>query len=120
MRIPVAAIQMPCAALDRSANVERADGWLRTASEAGAEIVVLPEMFNTGYGLFPDYGPYAEDPGGPTLTHLRDRARRWGIGIAAGFVERDGRHLYDSLAFLTPEGGVHVYRKRHLVFWERF
>jgi N-carbamoylputrescine amidase len=42
------------------------------------------------------------------------------MSIAAGFVEREGRHLYDSLAFVTPEGETHIYRKRNLVFWERF
>jgi N-carbamoylputrescine amidase len=42
------------------------------------------------------------------------------MGIAAGFVEREGRHLYDSLAFVTPDGETHIYRKRNLVFWERF
>jgi N-carbamoylputrescine amidase len=39
--------------------------------------------------------------------------------IAAGFVEREGHHLYDALALVTPDGPVHVYRKRHPVFWER-
>ena len=42
------------------------------------------------------------------------------MAIAAGFVEREGRHLYDALAFCTPDGDCHVYRKRNLVFWERF
>ena len=42
------------------------------------------------------------------------------MAIAAGFVERDGRHLYDSLAFCAPGGNVEIYRKRNLVFWERF
>src|SRR3954468_9565744 len=93
---------------------------LRQAYEAGAELAVLPEMFNTGYGLCPDYAPYAEGRDGPTLTHLKRRSRMWGMGIAAGFVERDGRHLFDSLAFVTPDESVHVYRKRNLVFWERF
>ena len=40
--------------------------------------------------------------------------------IAAGFVERSGRHLYDALALFEPGGGTHIYRKRNLVFWERF
>ena len=40
--------------------------------------------------------------------------------IAAGFVERAGRHLYDSLAFCSPDGDLQIYRKRNLVFWERF
>lgn len=120
MKITVAAIQMPCLSLNVAANIERAEGWLRRASQSGADLAVLPEMFNTGYGLCPDYGPFGENVEGPTLRYLRDRASRWNLGIAAGFVEREGKHLYDSLAFVTPEKDVHVYRKRHLVFWERF
>ncbi|MBX6313004.1 MAG: carbon-nitrogen hydrolase family protein, partial [Isosphaeraceae bacterium] len=53
-------------------------------------------------------------------THLRRRSRQWGLAIAAGFVEREGRHLYDALAFCQPDGSVAIYRKRHLVLWERF
>jgi N-carbamoylputrescine amidase len=120
VKILAAAIQMPCETLQVAANLGRADGLLRRAHEAGAELAVLPEMFNTGYGLCPDYAPFAEELDGPTLTHLRRRSRMWGMGIAAGFVEREGRHLFDSLAFVLPDGSVHVYRKRHLVFWERF
>jgi predicted amidohydrolase len=48
------------------------------------------------------------------------RASEWGMAIAGGFVERDAHHLYDSIAFATPDGRIHVYRKRNLVFWERF
>jgi N-carbamoylputrescine amidase len=42
------------------------------------------------------------------------------MGIVAGFVERHRRHLYDALALCLPDGSIHIYRKRHLVFWERF
>ncbi len=42
------------------------------------------------------------------------------MGIAGGFVERDGRHIYNSLALCLPDGAVHIYRKRHLVFWEPY
>lgn len=120
MKIQAATIQMPCDIFDVPANLQRADELLRKARDAGAEIVVLPELFNTGYSLCPDYGPYSETADGPTLSYLRQRSRRWKMAIAGGFVEREGRHLYDSLAFCTPEGNLHVYRKRNLVFWERF
>jgi N-carbamoylputrescine amidase len=120
MTLIAAAIQMRSEPLKVATNLLRADGLLREAHEAGAGLAVLPEMFNTGYGLLPDYGPYGEGPDGPTLTHLRRRSRQWEMAIAAGFVEREGRHLYDALAFVTPDGAVHVYRKRNLVFWERF
>jgi predicted amidohydrolase len=120
MKIVAAALQMRSEPLEVEANLYRADCLLRQAHDAGAELAVLPEMFNTGYGLFPDYAPYAEGADGPTLRHLRQRSREWRMGIAAGFVERDGRHLYDSLAFVTPDGKLSTYRKRNLVFWERF
>jgi N-carbamoylputrescine amidase len=120
VKIAVAAIQMPSDYLDVSANLHRADQLLRSAHESRVELAVLPELFNTGYSLCPDYGPYSETDQGPTLTHLRQRSRQWKISIAAGFVEREGRHLYDSLVFCAPDGAMQIYRKRYLVFWERF
>lgn len=120
MKLMAAAVQMPCDLLDLAANLARADGLIRRARDGGAELVVLPELFNTGYSVRSDYAPHGETPEGPTLTHLMRRARQWKLCIAAGYVERDGRHLYNSLAFCTPDGELNVYRKRNLVFWERF
>ncbi len=120
MKIVVAAIQMPSQPLDVPGNLLRADDLLRIAHADGVELAVLPELFNTGYSLCPDFGPYGETAEGPTITHLRRRSRQWRMAIAAGFVERSGRHLYDSLAFADPDGEVRIYRKRNLVFWERF
>lgn len=120
MKIAAAAIQMRSEPLRTAANLERADGLLRKAYLAGAELAVLPEMFNTGYGFLPDFGAHGETIEGPTLSHLRARSRQWGLYIAAGFVERDGHHLHDALGFVAPDGETFVYRKRNLVFWERF
>lgn len=119
MKLAAAAIQMSAEPLNVEANLARADERLREAHERGAELAVLPELFNTGYSLCPDYAPFAEGPAGRTLQLLRERSRQWRMGIAAGFVEHDGRHLYDSLAFVAPDGDTHIYRKRNLVFWER-
>src|SRR3954452_8237730 len=104
MRLTVASIQMSAVIHDVSANLRQADELLRQAHQGGAELVVLPEMFNTGYALCPDYQPYAEALDGPTLQLLRARSRQWQLTIAAGFVERDGHHLYDALALVTPVG----------------
>ncbi len=120
MKMLVAAVQMPAELWEIAANLERADALLGEASRAGAKLAVLPEMFNTGYGLLPDFGTGAEGTDGPTLRHLSGRSRQWRMGIAAGFVERAARHLYDALALCLPDGSIHIYRKRHLVFWERY
>ncbi len=120
MKILAAAVQMSAVVLQVNANIERADAFLGEAHRAGAELAVLPEMFNTGYRLLPDFGGCAEEVDGPTLRHLSRRSRRWRMGIVAGFVERHDRHLYDALAVCLPDGSIRTYRKRHLVFWERF
>ncbi len=120
MKILVAAVQMASDVLDVPSNLQRADDLLRSSHKQGVELAVLPEMFNTGYSLCPDFGPVSETAEGPTITHLRRRSRQWKMGIAAGFVERDGRHLYDSVAYVDAEGNVGIYRKRNLVFWERY
>jgi N-carbamoylputrescine amidase len=120
VKIMAAAIQMSSEPLKVAANLAKADSLLHQAYQSGATLAVLPEMFNTGYGLMPDYGPTAEGRDGPTLRHLSARSREWGMAIAGGFVEREAHHLYDSIAFATPDGAVQIYRKRNLVFWERF
>ena len=120
MKITAAAIQMPSELRQVGANRERADSLLKLAHDSGADLAVLPEMFNTGYGLLEDFHGEAEERDGSTISHLSERAKRWRMTIAAGFVERNGHHLHDSLALATPDGKVEVYRKRHLVFWERF
>jgi N-carbamoylputrescine amidase len=119
VKLAAAAIQMSAVLHNVAANLECADRLLHAAYQRGAEIAVLPELFNTGYGLCPDFHPYAESREGSTLQHLQARSRQWRMTIAGGFVERAGHHVYDALALVAPAGGIHIYRKRHLVFWER-
>ena len=66
MKILVAAVQIPADLALVAVNLERADTVLGEASQAGDVLAVLPEMFNTGYGLLPDFGP---SPRGPTGRH---------------------------------------------------
>ena len=120
VKVVVAAIQMPAELLAKAENLERADTLLREAHLGEARLAVLPEMCITGYGVLPDYARVAETRTGPTISHMLERSRRWRMAIAFGFVEREGRHLYDALALCQPDGAVHVYRKQNLVFWERF
>ena len=77
MKIRAAAIQMPSAPMDVAANLGRADALLRQAHDAGAELAVLPELFNSGYGMIPDYTPFGESLDGRGLPEdLQDRYSR--------------------------------------------
>jgi predicted amidohydrolase len=97
----------------KQSNFERVEGFL---SQAKADLVVLPELFATGY-LFEskqELLELAEDETGPTFTFLKDLSRKSGAAIVAGIGERDGAACYNS-CFLFSDGEVKAgYRKVHL------
>lgn len=98
----------------RAANLEAAARLVDAA--VAFDVLVLPELFSTGY-LFlsrEEVDAAGEDTGGPTVTFLRDTARRRGAWLCGGFAERAGRALYNAAALAGPGGELHVYRKVHL------
>lgn len=98
-----------------AARRERVGALVRGA--AGADLVVLPELWAAGYFGFDTYADEAEPFDGPTLAAARGWARELGTHIHLGsFVERgdDGR-LTNTAVLLAPDGEVaHVYRKIHV------
>ena len=88
--------------------------------EAGAEVIVLPELVTSGY-MFEsaeEAAAAAIAPDHEILREWADVARRDGVIIAGGFAERgeDG-NTYNSAAVFDPTGLRAVYRKLHL--WDR-
>jgi predicted amidohydrolase len=99
------------------ANRERALAAIAAAADAGAQVVVLPELVTSGY-VFADADEaraLAEPADGPTLAGWAARAAERGLVIAGGFAELggDGR-VYNSAAIVDPGGVRAVYRKAHL------
>jgi 5-aminopentanamidase len=94
----------------------------RVVREAGAHLLVLPELAVSGYD-FPDAEAAAAlaEPfeTGPTSVLLRDLAGRHRMTIVAGYAERAGENLYNSSMLVTPDGGMHNYRKIHLFSREK-
>lgn len=82
-----------------------------------ARLVVLPELFSTGY-LFTSREEAEElseeIPGGKTSRRLADFCREKNIYIVAGIAEKAGRECYNSAALFGPEGHCITYRKIHL------
>ncbi len=80
-----------------------------------ADLIVLPELFNTGYALTQqELEKVSEEvPRGPTLRRLEDLAMQRGMALVAGFAERSGDSFYNSAALITPSG-MKVHRKVHL------
>jgi N-carbamoylputrescine amidase len=108
---------------DLEANLERSVAAILDAARAGADLVVLPELANSGCDLPSRESAlgFAEEVGGPgipeglTLRAWRSAAEETGIFIVGGFLEREGDSLYNSAAIVGP-GYFGRYRKTH--FWD--
>ena len=76
------------------------------------DLIVLPEMFTTGFMMQPE--AYAEAFEGETLTWLIQEARQLNAAIAGSVAMKVAQGFVNRLLFVTPEGDVHYYDKRHL------
>jgi predicted amidohydrolase len=114
--VRVAAWQCRPGTRDVAGNLRRLEHACAEAAERGAELLVTPEMFTTGYALAPpDLARLAEDPGGPTEQAVAAIASRTGVAVAYGYPERTPDGIYNAATLVGP-GGVIVgrHRKAHL------
>ena len=90
---------------------------IRQAASVGAQIVVLPELVQSGY-LFHDRSEalsLSEPTDGPSINLWKALAKELNILIVAGFCERLGAdQLANSAAMIDAQGLRAVYRKAHL------
>ena len=111
----VAAAQMDLVWHDRSANHAKARKLAEEAARQDAELLVLPEMFATGFSL--DTAVTAEPPDGPTPTFLRTLARDLDMAVVGGFVlsRLEARPLNVALAVDRRGKHLALYAKTHLI-----
>ncbi|GGO79682.1 nitrilase family protein [Marinobacterium nitratireducens] len=104
-------VQSPLHWQDAGVNREQFDTLLRPLAGT-TDLVVLPEMFTTGFTMKPE--GLAEPEDGPTSDWMRDRARELGAAICGSVVTETARGYVNRLLFVTPQGERHHYDKRHL------
>lgn len=91
-------------------NRRRASEWIDASPEA--DLVVLPEMFTTGFCTAPK--GVAEQADAETLAWMRETAARHDTAVAGSVAtEEDGRY-YNRFYFVRPDGTYTLYNKRHL------
>ena len=115
----LAVAQAPVELGDVDANLATSRKLLKQAQSAcdgGLDLLVLPELFLTGYLLRDDYARVAEAvPGdGPAQAGLAALAAESSVHIAAGLVERGRESLYNVALLVGPDGYIGHYRKRYL------
>lgn len=114
----VAAIQMDASVGAVEANLAHAQALVEQAAGQGAQLVVLPELFNTGYEYTDRNFALAEPPDGRTGTWLRAMARRLGIHLAAAFPIRSPAGAAITAVLAAPDGRQWAYQKMHVAIWE--
>ena len=102
--ITVALWQAPSVAGDREAAFDQIARATAAAGAAGAEVVVFPELFLTGYER-PDLAELACDAEA-LKARLAPIAREAGCAICVGYPERAGERLYNAALCLSPEGQI--------------
>lgn len=116
--IKVAALQMKCTS-DVFENIKKAEELVRTASEAGAKIILLPELFERLYFCqerryeYYDFAlPVNENA---AVNHFKNICKELSVVMPISFYEKDGTRLFNSIAMIDADGKVlGVYRKTHI------
>ncbi|MBT8097152.1 MAG: amidohydrolase [Woeseia sp.] len=80
--------------------------------EDGVDLVVLPEMFATGFTM--DAPDQAETMDGATVDWLRETAQRHDAAVCGSLVIADGENYYNRFILMHANGDYQTYDKRHL------
>jgi len=118
----VAVVQASPVVFDRERTLEKLSALAREAAQQGAQLVLFPEAFVSGYPRGLDFGAvigsrtdagredfrrYWEssvDVPGPAVDHLSRIARSNSIYLVVGVIERDAGTLYCTVLFFAPDG----------------
>ncbi|MCD8498854.1 MAG: N-carbamoylputrescine amidase [Clostridiales bacterium] len=116
--VKVAATQMSCS-WSVEENIAKAEKLVRQAAAAGAQIILLQELFETPYFCQkekPEYYdlalPAAENR---AIQHFQAVARELAVVLPISFYERRNNARYNSIAVIDADGSVlGIYRKSHI------
>jgi omega-amidase len=104
-------IQTPLFWEDKGANLSMLSQKINSI-DVYTEIIVLPEMFNTGFSMQPE--KFAETMDGPTIEWMRNLAVEKKVIITGSLIIVDNEKYYNRLIWMLPNGQLGYYDKRHL------
>jgi omega-amidase len=96
---------------DIDANIDRFDRRIDAVGEA-TDLIVLPEMFTTGFSLNAD--KFYQEMDGPAVTWLAEKSKGKGVDITGSMIIREEGRFYNRLLWAQPDGGMLSYDKKHL------
>lgn len=117
-KVTVAAVQMKCCE-DINKNIANAERLVRQAAGEGANVILLPELFERPYFCQErryEYYPFAktaEENDG--VRHFAGIAKELSVVLPISFYEQSGNTMFNSVAVLDADGrNLGIYRKTHI------
>lgn len=107
----VTLVQSKLAWHDAAANRQHFEQLLAPLAKS-TDLIVLPEMFTTGFTMQPDDA--AEPANGPTVAWLGDMAARLDATITGSLATAAGGRFFNRLVWMRPDRSHVSYDKRHL------
>ncbi|MET0636328.1 MAG: amidohydrolase [Chitinophagaceae bacterium] len=104
-------IQSELAWEDRTTNLSRFEEKIRGLGP-GAEVVVLPEMFSTGFSMQP--GRLAETMDGETVGWMKRVSAENRIILTGSVIIKENDQYFNRLLWVLPDGQLGIYDKKHL------
>ncbi len=118
MTLRAAAVQFFATPFASARNLQTAEGLVRQAAVEGAQLIVLPELFNTGYVYAPRLSTTAEPEDGPTTQWLAHLAKESGVLVGGSLLTEHGGQVFNTFVLAEPGGTLHRYHKQHPFIWE--
>jgi predicted amidohydrolase len=118
-KLKIAAVQMEATPAPTADRLARAADLVAEAAASGAELVVLPECYNTGYAYVESSYGAAEALDGQTVIWMKAQAQQHKIHLVGTLMLRDGDEVYNSALLFAPDGRMWRYDKRYPFSWER-
>ncbi|MDO4521919.1 MAG: N-carbamoylputrescine amidase [Eubacteriales bacterium] len=116
-KVKVAAVQMQCGRIVQE-NLDKAERLVRKAAAEGANIILLPELFERNYFCQErryDYYAYAKPvQENDAVRRFTGISKELGVVMPISFYERDKNVLYNTVAILDCGRLLGIYRKTHI------
>ena len=107
----ISIIQSDLAWEDKSSNFNNL-GELISPLYKKTDIVILPEMFNTGFSMNPEQ--LSESPEAETFDWMNNIAQKGNFGLCGSYMVKENKHFFNRWVFTSPENECWHYDKRHL------
>ncbi len=117
--LKVAAVQMDSRPAPLDERLHRTGCLVDEAADAGAQLVVLPELFNSGYEFDDRNFALAEPIDGETVAWMKATAQRRGVHLVGSLLLRDQEDVYNAALLVAPDGRLWRYNKNYPFLWER-